>query len=268
MREKSVSDALKQLAKRQAVRQYSARPPLKIETNKWMQPVENTDNSADSGDNVMIDRVTGRTIRATERTDKVAVPSHRKTVQGDRHSGTSIDNQNDGSDIWMDNPGFMSTHIDNERVTVDNRTINVHESTQGETRCSNADRTFASLVQNELQVTSKPTHTRKTLDDRQSKEKCQSSRISSDRQDASTDKGGPSRIIRIPCGDDTDVVSTGDTMDKLGSARQDYNKHMQMLIERLAAHKFSKPSMETVVPKPPTRPRSAKRPVSAQRMSR
>ena len=266
MREKSVADALKQLAKRQAARQYSARPPLKIETNKWMQPVENTDHSADSGDNGIIDRVTGRTIRATERTDKLAVPSHRKTVQGDGHSGTSIDNQNDGSDIWMDN--LESTHIGNERVTVDNRTINVRESTQGETRCRNADRTFASLVQNELQVTSKPTHTRKTLDDRQSKDKRQSSTISSVRQDASTDERGPSRIIRIPCGDDTDVVSTGDTMDKLGSARQDYNKHMQMLIERLAAHKFSKPSMETVVPKPPARPRSAKRPVSAQRLSR
>ena len=273
MREKSVSDALKQLAKRQAVRQYSARPPLKIETNKWMQPVENTDNSADSGDNVKIDRVTtgtdsitGRTTRVTERTDRVTVPSHpEKTLQGDRHSGTSVDNRNDGSNRWMGKLKCM----DNDRITVDNsKTIDVHESTQGDASCRNADQTFFSLVQNELQVTSKPTHTRQTLDDRQSKEKSQSSGISSVRQGASVDNDGPSRIIRIPCGEDTDVVSTRDTMDKLGSARQDYNKHMQMLIERLAAHKFSKPSMETVVPKPPTRPRSAKRPVSAQRMSR
>ena len=147
MREKSVSDALKQLAKRQAVRQYSARPPLKIETNKWMQPVENTDNSADSGDNVKIDRVTtgtdsitGRTTRVTERTDRVTVPSHpEKTLQGDRHSGTSVDNRNDGSNRWMDKLKCR----DNDRITVDNsKTIDVHESTQGDARCRNADQTF------------------------------------------------------------------------------------------------------------------------------
>lgn len=266
MREKSVSDALKQLAKRQAVRQYSARPPLKIETNKWMQPVENTDNSADSGDNVQIDRVTTGTDSVTGRTIRVTVPSHpKKAIQGDRHPGTSVDNRNDGSNRWMDDLECM----DNDRITVDNsRTINVRESTQGDTRCRNADQTFFGLVQSELQVTSKPTHTRETLDDKQSKEKSQSSGTSSVRQGASIDNDGPSRIIRIPCGEDTDAISPGDTMDKLGSARQDYNKHMQMLIERLAAHKFSKPGMETVVPKPPARPRSAKRPVSAQRMSR
>lgn len=274
MREKSVSEALKQLAKRQAVRQYSARPPLKIETNKWMQPVENTDNSADSGDNVRIDRVTastdrvtgrtdrvtGRTDRVTGRTDRVTAHSHypTKRIQSDKPVGTSGDNQSDGS----------NTRNDSESVDK-RRTFDVHEGIQGDTRYRNADQTFFSLVQNELQVTSKPAHTRETPDNRQSKGKSESSVISMDSQSPSIDRDGPSRIIRIPCGDDsTDMVSTGDTVDKLGSARQDYNKHMQMLIERLAAHKFSNPSMEAIVPKPPTRPRSAKRPVSAQRMAR
>ena len=92
---------------------------------------------------------------------------------------------------------------------------------------------------------------------------------SMDKQGTSVDTKHSSRIIRIPCGDEaTDVITTGETTDKLGSAREDYNKHMQLLIERLAAHKFSKPSIEAVIPKPPTRPRPAKHPVSAQRMSR
>ena len=279
MREKSVSEALKQLAKRQAVRQYSTRPPLKIETNKWMQPVENTDNSADSGDNIRTDRVTMGTDRVASRVDAVSArldraPCHshnvNRRIPGDRPSGTSVDIRSGDSNRWTDNIGCIGTSVNNDRVTVDNEgTIDARGSIQGDKRTSNADHTFFSLVKNELQVTSKPTHTRQTLDSRKSKEKSEISGISMDRQSSSVDRDGPSRIIRIPCGDnDTDMVSTGETMDKLGSAREDYNKHMQMLIERLAAHKFSKSNTEAVVPKPPARPRSAKRPVSAQRMSR
>ena len=267
-----MSDALKQLAKRQAVRQYSARPPLKIETNKWMQPVENTDNSADSGDNTRTNRVTGRTDRVPARTERVTAYSHypMKRDQSEGACGTSVDNRNEDSNRWMDNASYMSTIVDNDR------TVDIHEHTQGDRRGINADQTFFSLVHNELQVTSKPTHSRETADSKSEKQRYHKSGTSMDKQGHSMDKQGTSvdtkhssRIIRIPCGDEaTDVITTGETTDKLGSAREDYNKHMQLLIERLAAHKFSKPSIEAVIPKPPTRPRPAKHPVSAQRMSR
>ncbi|XP_028395894.1 tubulin polyglutamylase TTLL5-like [Dendronephthya gigantea] len=258
-REKSVSEALKQLAKRRAIRQYSARPPVKIETNKWMHPVENTDNSADSSDNLMINRVPSSTDRVPMRTSKVAA----------RPIRTSVDNSEDG---WMVNEGYIGINLDDDKVT--GWTSDVHKGTQGDRRTANADRGFFTSAHNELQVSSKPTHSREIVETKRSEEKLQETYSDNrghpmDKQGSSVKKNIPSRVIRIPCGDeDTDVAKTGDTMDKLGSAREDYNKHMQMLIERLAAHKFSKPNMEAVIPKPPARPRSAKRPVSAQRMSR
>ena len=259
-REKSVSEALKQLARRRAIRQYSARPPVKIETNKWMHPVENTDNSADSSDNLMINRVPSSTDRVPVRTSKVAA----------RPIRISVDNRSE--DGWMDNEGYIGTTLDNDGVT--GWTSDVHKGTQVDRRTTNADRTFFRSVHNELQVSSKPTHSREVVETKRSEKKLHETYTDNQghpmvKQGSSVDKNVPSRVIRIPCGDeDTDVVTTGDTMDKLGSAREDYNKHMQMLIERLAAHKFSKPNTEAVVPKPPARPRSAKRPVSAQRMSR
>ena len=241
-----------------------------------MQPVENTDNSADSGDNTRTDRVCSSTGGVAGRPERVNNRAKRVTTHTRGGSfGTLVDNRNQDSNTWMANAGYIGATIDNDRVTVGKS--NVHEGQESDRRGYNADQTFFSMVQKELQVTSKPTHSRETLGTRQSeKQLYQTSRSSSDKKDHSMNKQGTSmdiehssKIVRIPCGDQaTDEVTTSETMDKLGSARQDYNKHMQMLIERLAAHKFSKPGMEPVVPKPPSRPRSAKRPVSAQRMSR
>lgn len=121
---------------------------------------------------------------------------------------------------------------------------------EAESRHSNADETFFTFVN--YGSTSKHDH-RKVKYEQQECKKTQfkeSVRSSSE--------------IRIPCGAESDV----EREDKLKSARADYNQHMQLLIERLAAHKFNKTNNEIVVPKPPSRPRSAKRPVSVQRMSR
>lgn len=256
-----MSDALKQLAKRQAVRQYCARLPLKIESNKWMQPVENTDNSDSAGDNLGVNRVTSSSERIKTGADRMIGRKDRVTTQSSCNSQRkansyrtllkSGDNQSECSNTW------------NIGLTVDNNCAGeVHEST-GDNRTRNA------LVQNDLDVTSKPTHTRETFDCGKPRMKHANAVISMDNEGPSIVKNVPSSVIKIPCGDDCkDRASTGDTIDKLGSARQDYNNHMQMLIERLAAHKFSNGTMEAVVPKPPTRPRSAKRPVSAQRISR
>ena len=239
--------------------------------------MENTDNSADSGDNTRIDRVSTTTDRIASRTERDTGRTERVTADTrGRPFGTLVDDRNEDSNTWMGNAGYNGATIDNDEITVDNdRTVHVHDGQRGDRRGYNADQTFFSLVHKELQVTSKPTHSRETLDTKQSeKQRYQStSGVKKDhcvdKQGTSVDTKHPSRIVRIPCGDEaTDEVTTGVSVDKLGSARQDYNKHMQVLMERLAAHKFSKPGMEPVVPKPPTRPRSAKRPVSAQRMSR
>ena len=175
-----VSEVLKKLARRQAVRQYEARLALNIETNKLVQPMGMAEKTVENGD--------------SEKRGKV--------------------------------------------------------QSEAESRHSNADETFFTFVN--YGSTSKHDH-RKVKYEQQECKKTQfkeSVRSSSE--------------IRIPCGAESDV----EREDKLKSARADYNQHMQLLIERLAAHKFNKTNNEIVVPKPPSRPRSAKRPVSVQRMSR
>ena len=190
-----VSEVLKKLARRQAVRQYEARLALNIETNKLVQPmgmVEKTVDSRENGD--------------SEKRGKVQ-------------------------------PGL-----------------------QPESRHSNADETFFTFVN--YGSTSKHDH-RKVKYEQQECKKAQF-KESVRESPAVVPRAFSSSEIRIPCGAESDA----EREDKLESARANYNQHMQLLIERLAAHKFNKTNDEIVVPKPPSRPRSAKRPVSVQRMSR
>lgn len=192
--EKSVSDVLKKLARRQAVRQYEARLALSIETNNWVQPVgmvEKTVNNRDNGD--------------SEKRGKV-------------QSGL-----------------------------------------QPESRHSDADETFFTFVN----YGSSSTHDHRKV--KYEEQECKKAQFKESVRESSAvvPRAFSSSEIRIPCGE-SDV----ERKDNLGSARGEYNQHMQLLIERLAAHKFNKTNNEIVVPKPPSRSRSAKRPVSAQRMSR
>ena len=237
-----VSEALKQLARRQAERQYHAKRPLKIETNKWMQqPVENTDHSADSGDNVRCDGVVEESERAPI------------SYLSSRDNANFITNQ--------ETPGHTSTYGNVSRYTagscIGNGTLNV-------------DKTYNDVLEKELQISSMPTHFRETINDiSYRKYPTLTQGIPVDRQIFEIDQGSHSKTIRIPCGgDDKSERTSSAMMDRIGSPREEYNKHMQLLIERLAAQKFNKTGDQSVVPKPPSRPRSAKRSMSSHRMTR
>ena len=202
--ENSVSEALQKLARRQAVRQYAARPALKIETNKWVQAAGKT----------------GKTKEETTERDKT---------------------------------------VSNVRIEM------VKPASLPDTRHSNADETFSNFIHYELHSTLKHDpasflHQNKDSEDKKFSLSLSESQINPEELLSSE--------IKRPCGKISEEVTAREAFDKLGSAREDYNKHIQLLIERLAAHKFDKTSEEKVVPKPPSRPRTAKRPVSAQRLSR
>lgn len=250
--EKSVSETLRKLARRQAERQYSARAAVKIETNKWMEPAGSVGKPEGT-----------RGYKSTE----IVKPDSQYFLRPPIKINTNK---------WVEPAGTVGKTGDNNRTSEQLKSGSQFDRgdnsriTESDPRYSSADETFFSFVHHELQVTSKPSHprgspARKEPENR--REECEDSRALNDSSPAVAVEL-PSSLIRIPCGESKEEDPAKDDLDKLDSAREDYNKHMQLLIERLAAHKFDKTRQEKVTPKPPSRPRSAKRPVSAKRMSR